>query len=146
MTLHSMYIPCTFHVPHYLRQLVPRLTPHGSTANMKKLGSQAFVTRQQVYRKMGHDGINMPDWFQVVFQSQEGCNTAQNLTNRTNWVSIGYDYEPCTILTCISSMSWFCDNLAISSWLQVERARCQGINRHTRKHIWNNRTYSVLEL
>ena len=117
-----------------------------------------LMAPQQTWKNLGHRplwpgskctarwdmmGLTCQIGFKLFPKS--GCNTAQNHTNGTNWVSIGY-HEPCTILTCISSMSWFCDNLAISSWLQVERARCQGINRHTRKHIWNNWTDSVLEL
>ena len=106
-----MYIPCTFHVPHYLRQLVPRLTPHGSTANMKKLGSQAFVTRQQVYRKMGHDGINMPDWFQVVSKVKKDAIPLK--ISRT--VQTGYQLDMIMSLAPFSHASHRCLDFATIS-------------------------------
>ena len=53
---------------------------------------------------LGYDGIRMPDWFPVVSVCKK--DEIQREISRTvrNWVSIGY-HEPCTILSCISSVS-----------------------------------------
>ena len=55
---------------------------------MKKLGSQAFVTRQQDWYArwdIGYDGTLLARLVDkvVCFPSQDGCNNARNLTKCT---------------------------------------------------------------